>query len=47
MRPILARLLRRYEVSLVKGQSHERRYHLTAWFVQGFIRLGGGFGSGY
>ncbi|KUJ07792.1 cytochrome P450 [Mollisia scopiformis] len=40
MRLILARLVRRYELSLVEGQSHERRYHSTPWFVQGFYKVG-------
>ncbi|KAE9378887.1 cytochrome P450 [Stipitochalara longipes BDJ] len=40
MRLILARLVLRYEISLVPGQSHERRYHSTPWFVQGFYKVG-------
>ncbi|PMD36797.1 cytochrome P450 [Hyaloscypha variabilis F] len=39
MRLIFARLLLRYELSLVPGQSHERRYHSTPWFVQGFYKV--------
>jgi hypothetical protein len=30
IRLILVRLLKRYELSLVEGQSHEVKYHLVA-----------------
>jgi cytochrome P450 len=40
MRLIFASLVRKYELSLVPGQSHERRYHMTPWFVQGFYKVG-------
>jgi hypothetical protein len=39
MRLILARLVHRYELTLVPGQLHERRYHTTASFVQGFFNV--------
>ncbi|KAE9368279.1 cytochrome P450 [Stipitochalara longipes BDJ] len=40
MRLIIGRLLHKYEISLIPGQSHERRNHTTAWFVQGFYNVG-------
>jgi len=39
IRLILGKLLRKYEINLVPGQSHERRNHTTAWFVQGFYKV--------
>ena len=40
MRLILAALIRRYELSLVPGQSHEVRVHTVPWFLQGFYNVG-------
>jgi cytochrome P450 len=40
MRLILATLIRRYELSLVSGQSHEVRVHTVPWFRQGFYNVG-------
>jgi hypothetical protein len=40
LRLILATLMRRYELSLVPGQSHELRVHTVPWFKQGFYKVG-------
>jgi hypothetical protein len=40
MRLILGRLLHKYDVSLIPGQSHERRNHTTTRFLQGFYNVG-------
>lgn len=39
LRLILATLIRRYELSLVQGQSHELRVHTVPWFKQGFYKV--------
>lgn len=40
LRLILATLVRRYELSLIPGQSHELRVHTVPWFKQGFYNVG-------
>ncbi len=40
LRLILATLMKRYEWSLVEGQSHELRVHTVPWFTQGFYKAG-------
>ncbi|KUJ06610.1 cytochrome P450 [Mollisia scopiformis] len=40
LRLILVTLIRRYELSLVPGQSHEMRLHTVPWFTQGFYNVG-------
>ena len=40
MRIILSTIMRRYEMSLIPGQSHEQRVHTVPWFVQGYYRVG-------
>jgi hypothetical protein len=40
MRLILVVLIRRYELTLVLGQSHEMRTHTVPWFKQGFYNVG-------
>ncbi|PMD33538.1 cytochrome P450 [Hyaloscypha variabilis F] len=40
LRLILVTLIRRYELSLVEGQSHELRVHTVPWFKQGFYNVG-------
>jgi cytochrome P450 len=37
---VLATLVRRYELTLVEGQSHELKVHTVPWFVQGFYKVG-------
>lgn len=37
---MLARLLRRYEISLIPRQSHESRFHGTPYLIQGFYNVG-------
>jgi hypothetical protein len=36
----MATLVRRYELSLVLGQSHEMRVHTVPWFKQGYYNVG-------
>ncbi|KAL2073943.1 hypothetical protein VTL71DRAFT_11269 [Oculimacula yallundae] len=40
MRLILSTIIRRYEMTLIPGQSHEQRVHTVPWFVQGFYNVG-------
>lgn len=40
LRLIMATLVRRYELSLVLGQSHEMRVHTVPWFKQGYYNVG-------
>jgi cytochrome P450 len=40
MRLIVGRLLRRYEINLIPGQSYERRVHGSSYLVQGFYNVG-------
>lgn len=40
LRLIIVMVLRRYELSLVPGQSHEMRVHTVPWFKQGFYNVG-------
>ena len=40
MRHILATLVRRYELSLVPGQSHELGWKIVPTFKQGFYNVG-------
>lgn len=40
MRMILSTMVRRYELSLIPGQSHEMRVHTVPWFYQGYYKVG-------
>ncbi|CZT12574.1 hypothetical protein WAI453_005583 [Rhynchosporium graminicola] len=40
MRIILSTIVRRYEMTLIEGQSHEQKVHTVPWFVQGFYKVG-------
>jgi hypothetical protein len=40
LRLILVTIIRRYELSLVEGQSHELRVHTVPWFKQGYYNVG-------
>ncbi|KAH7408064.1 cytochrome P450 [Cadophora sp. MPI-SDFR-AT-0126] len=40
MRIILSTIVRRYEMTLIPGQSHEQRVHTVPWFVQGYYKVG-------
>jgi hypothetical protein len=40
LRLILVTIIRRYELSLVAGQSHELRVHTVPWFKQGYYKVG-------
>jgi hypothetical protein len=40
LRLILVTIIRRYELSLVEGQSHELRVHTLPWFKQGYYMVG-------
>ncbi|KAH9207521.1 cytochrome P450 [Leptodontidium sp. 2 PMI_412] len=40
MRIILSTIIRRYEMSLIPGQSHEQRVHTVPWFLQGYYKVG-------
>lgn len=40
MRIALSTIIRRYEMSLIPGQSHEQRVHTVPWFVQGYYKVG-------
>jgi cytochrome P450 len=40
LRLIIATMVRRYELSLVEGQSHELRTYIVPYFKQGFYKIG-------